>query len=117
MKLVYFKLAYKFTPIAFRTQTALLIYVCLIASGPWNCVFAQSGSGIDQTDSTVVTSAVPNPPPRLGDDVKPGNGSHKMSVFFMIGIAINAIVMLSFAVWFVSEWKKQNKKKAGEKRE
>jgi hypothetical protein len=108
---------YKFSHIGFRTQTALLIYICLITSGPWQGVFAQIGSGVERTDSTAVKPAASHSVPASGDDVQPDNGSREMSVFFMIGIAINAIVMLSFAVWFVREWKKQNKKKAGVKRE
>ncbi|MDA9982477.1 hypothetical protein N9H39_07015 [Gammaproteobacteria bacterium] len=107
---------YKFSHITFRTQTALLLYICLIPGGPWNGVFAQSEPGIERTDSAVVRPAASHPVPGSGEDDQSDNGSHEMPVFFMIGIAINAIMMLSFAVWFVSEWKKQNKRKAGGKR-
>lgn len=34
---------------------------------------------------------------------------HSLSTFFIIGIAINVIVILAFAVWFAKEWgKKKN---------
>jgi hypothetical protein len=108
---------YKFSHISFRTQIALLIYICLITSGPWQGVFAQIGSGIERTDSTAVKPTASHRVPGPGDDVQRDNESREMSVFFTIGIAINAIMMLSFAVWLVSEWKKPNKKKAGVKRE
>jgi hypothetical protein len=94
----------------------MLVCICLITGEPWQGVFAQIEPGIERTDSMMVNPVAPHAAPGSGDDVQPDNGSHEMPVFFMIGIAINAIMMLSFAVWFVSEWKKQNKRKAGGKR-
>ncbi len=29
-----------------------------------------------------------------------------MSVFFLIGIAINVMVLVAFGAWFVSQWRK-----------
>ena len=46
---------------------------------------------------------------------RPDNGPREMPIFFIIGIAINAIMMLLFAAWFASEWKKQNKGRVGKK--
>lgn len=71
----------------------------------------------EQNDSTVVKVVAANPASQSAERAQPANGSREMPVFFMIGIAINAIMMLSFAVWFVSEWRKQNRKKAGGKRQ
>lgn len=47
----------------------------------------------------------------------PGEEPRELPVFFIIGIAINALMILAFAVWFVSQWKKQNQRKADVKQE
>jgi hypothetical protein len=56
---------------------------------------------------------MPNKNPQSSSDTRPGDEPRELSVFFMIGIAINIVMMLLFAVWFINEWKKQNKKKTG----
>ncbi len=90
-----------------------LIFFALLFASPCTSALAQPESDADQTNSPVVKSAGMDKISQSDTDTQPGNEPRELSVFFKIGIAINIVMMLLFAVWFVSEWKKQNRKKTG----
>ncbi|MFC1664210.1 hypothetical protein ACFL17_01095 [Pseudomonadota bacterium] len=104
----------KYSPISFHSYlSALLFYFCLIYASSWNLAFAQTGSAVNQAELAAVKAAKLDQTVGTGDDT----GPRELSGFFMIGIAINAVVMLLFAAWFINEWKKQNKNRIRDKRE
>jgi len=102
------KLLNKTSSVTPHSQAALLIYFFLVFAGLCNGAFAQSASDTDQIHSPVVKSTTPGKTPDSNIDSRSSSESRKLSVFFMIGITINIVMLLLFAVWFVSQWKKQN---------
>lgn len=94
-------------------QKTLLTCLFLVAASP--CAIAQTQSEVDQTNSPTVKTAEPGTTHQASPVNQKDDESRKLSIFFMIGIAINLIMMLLFAVWFVGQWKKQNERKVGGK--
>ena len=102
----------KFSRISFHSQLSMLLFcLCLIYASSGNFAFAKSGPGVEQAELQVPQVVQPDQTARTGDDTD----SRELSGFFMIGMAINAVMMLSFAAWFIMEWKKQNKHRVRDK--
>ncbi len=78
---------------------------CLLFS-PANALFASPHPVL--TDAKVLPNSSAN---LQNNDLHPQPRERKLSAFFKIGIALNIIVMFSFAWWATGQWrmKKRNK--------
>ena len=100
-----------------RVRTVLLIIVLLIPTAPWDGLQAQSapGTGVADRIREAGTESQRQEPVR-SESVREPEPPQELSGFFVIGIVINAALILLFVAWAAKEWKKAGDKtrRAGE---
>lgn len=87
-----------FPTIVCRLRATLLSVALLLAVCPWGAPYAQGDTGVPQAK---VQTLSPDRPEKVREE------SHELSSFFLIGIMINVLALVLFAVWASREWKKK----------